>query len=97
MKSDNPPFEIKNKKVLETLKKFTSRKARPKLTRSFLKGTQKGQIRTLYRERDNNPRKIEQYKHLLEIREIVIDETILSTQGRNRLKEMGISVDDYRD
>lgn len=95
MTLENNPFEIKNKDVWNTLKRFTSKRSR--ITKAFLKGTQKGQIRTLYREREYNPQKIEEYKSLLESREIVIDESILSPQGRNRLKEMGITIDDYKD
>ena len=94
MKEGNP-FEIRNKEVWLKLKKFTQKKF-TRLSKNFLKGTQKGQLKAIYRDRETNLEKLEAYKYMLSTREIVIDETLLSGHEKNRLKELGISLDDYK-
>ena len=71
-------------KVKNTKKYFT-------LTQGFLKGTFKGQLESVYKTRNENPRKVEEFKKAIMCGDVKVLEP-LTPQMCKKCEELGIGV-----
>ena len=59
---------------------------------TFLKGTLKGQINSIYKDRETKPHKLAEFRQAIAAKEITIRPAQLSPQSRAKLAELGIKV-----